>query len=145
MAETMTAKSEAQVKPALTKSVQASVIGGIVAGIIFGILMQMMGRIGMIASMMGSESLVVGWGIHMVISVVFAIGFGLVAVNTNKIYMLGILHGIAIWIIGPLVVMPMMMGMGTMLSQAFSSGQLMSLLTHLMFSLILAFVYKKVV
>jgi hypothetical protein len=124
-------------------SLKASVIGGIVAGIIFGIVMHMMGMIPMIASMMGSESVVVGWVIHMIISIIFGLGFGILALKTKNIYLLGIIYGIILWIIGPLVIMPMMMGMGTNLTQAFTPDMLMSLMTHIVFSLILSFVYKK--
>jgi uncharacterized membrane protein YagU involved in acid resistance len=41
--------------------------------------------------------------------------------------------------------MPMMMGMGTNLAQAFAPDQLMSLMTHILFSIILAVVYKKII
>ncbi|WP_270179723.1 hypothetical protein [Alkalihalobacillus sp. CinArs1] len=143
MSEVATAKTVSEVRPTFAKSLKASLVGGIVAGIIFGLLMQMMGRMGMVAGLMGSESIAVGWIVHMAISIVFALGFGAAAVFTSKTYLLGVVHGIAIWIIGPLLVMPAMMGMGTMIGQAFTSGQMMNLGTHLMFSLILAFVYKK--
>lgn len=124
-------------------SLKASVIGGIVAGIIFGIVMHMMGMIPMIASMMGSESVVVGWIIHMIISLIFGLGFGVMALKSKSIYLLGIIYGIILWVIGPLVIMPMMMGMGTNLMQAFTPDMLMSLMTHIGFALILSFVYKK--
>jgi uncharacterized membrane protein YagU involved in acid resistance len=124
---------------------KASVVGGILAGFIFGVLMQMMGMLPMIASMFGSESLLVGWVVHMIISVIFAVGYGILVLKTSKYYLMGLLYGILIWIIGPLVIMPMMMGMGTNLTQAFSPDMLMSLMTHIGFALILSFVYKKIV
>lgn len=130
------------VTKSLGKSVKASLIGGLAGGIVFGILMQMMGMISQIAGMMGSDSVVVGWGIHLMISLIFGAGFGIFAVNTNKVYAFGLIYGIILWIVGPLIILPLMMGMGTMLAAAFAPAQLMSLMTHLMFTLILSFVYK---
>jgi uncharacterized membrane protein YagU involved in acid resistance len=125
------------------QSIKASLIGGVVAGVLFGILMQMMGKISMIAMMMGSDSLVVGWIIHMMISLIFGAGFGVLAARREKVYGLAIVYGIILWVIGPLLIMPAMMGMGVMLGQAFTADNLMNLMTHVVFALILAFVYKK--
>ncbi|ANU23092.1 hypothetical protein [Planococcus donghaensis] len=125
--------------------VKASLIGSTVAGILFGIYMQIMGMIPMIASMVGSDSLVLGWIMHMMISWIFGLGYGAMTLFSSRYYVLGVIHGVLIWIIGPLLVMPIMMGMGPMFGQMFASDQLMSLVTHLAFSLILAVVFSKLV
>ncbi|MBY6035802.1 hypothetical protein KUV80_04025 [Fictibacillus nanhaiensis] len=126
------------------KSITNGIIGGIVGGILFGLLMQMMGQLGMVASMMGSDSLVMGWFIHMVISVIFGAIFGAFAMMMQNLWVLTIVFGIGIWVAGPLVVMPLIMGMGTNLGNAFTPQLLMSLGTHLLFSVIVAIVYKVV-
>ncbi|AOM84082.1 hypothetical protein [Salisediminibacterium beveridgei] len=118
------------------------VIAGLTGGLIFGILMQMMGMIEMIAMMAGSSSLFVGWLIHMIISIVFGVSFTVLAPKFNNLPLFTILFGVVIWVIGPLVIMPMMLGMGTMLMNAFAMDQLMSLGTHLFFAVIVAVVYK---
>lgn len=133
-------KEKGQMK--IGRSLLLGFIGGIVGGILFGVLMQMKGGIAMLAGMFGSTSLVIGWGIHMMISIIFGIAFGILAIKTTRIYFLGFLYGVLIWIIGPLVAMPLMAGMGTNLAHAFAPEQLMSLLTHLFFSFIVAIVYK---
>ncbi len=125
--------------------VKAALIGSTVAGILFGIFMQLTGTMAMLASVVGSESLVVGWVMHMMISWMFGLGYGAMTLFTSRYYVLGVIHGIIIWIVGPLLIMPMMMGMGPMIGQMFSSGQLMSLATHLAFSLILAAVFSRIV
>lgn len=127
------------------RPIRAGIIGGVIAGIVFGMLMQMMGMISVIASMVGSESTFVGWIIHMIISIVFGIGFGIIVKKNGSYYKISIIYGVVLWIVGPLVIMPMMMGMGTNLPQAFTSDQLMNLMTHVFFALILAVVYKKTV
>lgn len=118
------------------------VIGGVIGGILFGLFMQMMGMIGMIAGMVGSESLVVGWIVHLIISVIFGVTFALAHLVISNVWTLAVLFGIGIWIVGPLVVMPLMMGMGTNLANAFTPDQLMNLVTHLFFSFVLAIVFK---
>lgn len=126
----------------MKRNVVNGVVGGIVGGILFGLLMQMMGMIETIAGMVGSESLVVGWLIHMMISVIFSVTFGLGHLVISNIWTLAVLFGIGIWIVGPLVIMPLMIGMGTNLANALAPEQLMSLATHLFFSFILAIVFK---
>ena len=118
------------------------IIGGIIGGIVFGIMMQMMEMMGMVAGMIGSESVAVGWIIHILISIIFGISYGILTLYSRNLWISAIIFGIAIWFVGPLVIMPMMMGMGTNVANAFTSDQLMSLGTHLFFSIIVAIVFK---
>ncbi|MBH0320534.1 hypothetical protein [Bacillus cereus] len=126
----------------VNKTIKTGIIGGIIGGIIFGIIMQMMGKIAMIAGMMGSSSLLSGWIIHMMISIIFGITFGLLTSVIKNRLVLTIVFGVGIWIVGPLVIMPIMMGMRTNLLNAFAPQQLMSLGTHLFFSIIIAIAFK---
>ncbi|MCF6137430.1 hypothetical protein [Pseudalkalibacillus berkeleyi] len=124
-------------------SLKASAIGGVVAGIVFGIFMQMMGKLPMVAMLVGSESVAVGWFVHLMISVIFGLGFGVIASGRKNLYGLALIYGIVLWVVGPLLLMPTMLGMGVMIGQAFTGAQLMNLMTHVGFALILAFVYSK--
>ncbi|MFC7322481.1 hypothetical protein [Halobacillus campisalis] len=125
-----------------SKAVMYGITGGVIGGILFGIIMQMQGMIVMLAGTMGSESAVMGWMMHMIISVIFGISFAILTFVIKNIWALAIVFGIGIWIVGPLVIMPMMMGMGTNLANAFTPDQLMSLVTHLFFSFIVAVVFN---
>ncbi|WP_174703875.1 hypothetical protein [Alkalicoccus saliphilus] len=122
------------------KAISYGIFGGIIGGILFGMMMQMQGMIGMVAAMIGSESVVVGWFVHMVISVVFGISFVFLTSFIRNLWAAAVVFGIGIWIVGPLLIMPLMLGMGTMLGQAFAPAQLMSLVTHLLFAFIVAIV-----
>ncbi|TAA73363.1 hypothetical protein [Planococcus salinarum] len=128
-----------------SRLVKASLIGSTVAGVLFGIYMQVTGMIPVLASLVGSESLLVGWTIHMMISWTFGLGYGAMTLLSSRYYLLGVVHGVLIWVIGPLLVMPLMMRMGPMFGQMFAGAQLMSLVTHLAFSLILAAVFSRLV
>ena len=66
---------------ALSTRLIAGAIGGIAGGIVFGIMMAMMNMFTMIAGMMGSDSAFVGFIIHMMISIIFGLGFALIPAN----------------------------------------------------------------
>lgn len=126
----------------MNSPLKAAIAGGVIGGIVFGIMMQMMDMIPMIAMMVGSKSLIVGWLIHMIISVMFGVGFVFHTKFVSNLIAATLIYGVVIWILGPLLIMPMMLGMGPMIGHAFAPEQLMSLMTHIFFTVILAVVYK---
>lgn len=104
----------------------------------------MMGMLPMIAGMIGSESPVIGFALHMVISVAFGLlAGGLSAfipaqtLGQRIIFAIGL--GVALWIIGPLTTMPLMMG-----QPIFQIGQvaMMSLMGHIIYAMITVFTAK---
>lgn len=127
--------------------IKSGVIGGIAGGVVFGMLMQMMGMMPMIAMMVGSESVLIGWIIHLIISaitgVLFVYMFGSkVSTNTDAVRY-GLVYGLIWWVLGPLLIMPVILGMGIQIQNAFAQTQLMSLMGHLVFGVILGIVVFK--
>lgn len=119
----------------------AGVWGGLAGGVVFGIMMGMMGMLTTIAGMMGSHSALVGFAIHMMISIVFGLGF----VLFSRLFRFhegisGILYGIVLWFLFPFVLMPLMMGMGQPFQ--FTTASMLSLVGHMMFGAITGLVYK---
>ena len=55
------------------------IVGGLIGGVMFGILMQMMDMLPMVAQLVGSESIAVGWLVHLVISAGIGLGYAIVA------------------------------------------------------------------
>lgn len=49
-------------------AVPAGIVGGLAGGVVSGMMMQMMGMIPMVAMLVGSESVVVGWIVHLIIA-----------------------------------------------------------------------------
>lgn len=86
------------------------IVGGLAGGVVFGMLMQMMDMIPMVAMLVGSESVAVGWLVHLGISAVLGAGFGLVGARLLSGWGSGILGGIAsgvvMWVLGALIAMP---------------------------------------
>lgn len=130
------------------------ILAGLIAGVIFGIMMTVMtaptptGRevpmMVMVAQIVGSTSLAVGWIYHLFNSAVIGGIFGLVLGNRIHTYTAGLgwgaLYGVFWWVLGGLILMPMLLGMpvfaplmsGPMLTMAMGS-----LAGHLLFGLIL--------
>lgn len=126
----------------LAQRTSAGVVGGIAGGVVFGLMMTMMGMMSMVAMVVGSESGAVGWIYHLFNSVVIGAGFGLVF--GRMIYtwgqgaLWGLLYGAIWWVMGPLVLMPAMLGMPLFMINGMT---MMSLVGHLIFGLITGLVY----
>jgi hypothetical protein len=128
----------------------AGIIGGIVGGLAFGALMAMMGMLPMVASIVGSKSAVVGFVYHMFNSVIIGALFGLILGGLSRTYgrgaLFGLLYGVVWWVLGPMILMPLLLGMGSegiasQFGAAFSAPMLMSLLGHLIYGLLTGLVY----
>jgi len=128
-----------------TGKLKAGVLGGLAGGLVFGMMLAMMGMLPVIASLIGSQSVLVGFVLHMLISAVFGVGFAVLlgqAVHfTGSGAAVGALYGLAWWVLGPLLLMPLMMGMGAQFVNAFSTQNLMSLMGHLTFGVVLGATY----
>jgi uncharacterized membrane protein YagU involved in acid resistance len=125
----------------LGRRITAGVAGGLAGGLVFGMLMAMMGMLPMIASMAGSDSAAVGFGIHMVISVLIGLGltvpFAGLLTSYGKAALTGLAYGALWWVLGPLVIMPLMLGMPLF---TIDPTALLSLMGHLVYGVILALV-----
>ena len=121
--------------------------GGFAGGLIFGAMMGMMGMLPMIGSMIGQPTAAAGFGVHMVNSVIigagFAIAFGRFVNGTRSGVGLGLAYGGVWWILGPLTLMPLFMGMGFGVNWhvAAAAAMLPSLVGHLMYGGVLGLVY----
>jgi hypothetical protein len=133
-----------------TQRLLAGIIGGIVGGLAFGVLMAMMGMLPMVASIVGSKSVVVGFVYHMFNSVVIGALFGLILGGLSHTYArgatFGLLYGVLWWVLGPMILMPLLLGMGaqgvaSQFGAAFSAPMLMSLFGHLIYGLLTGLVY----
>jgi len=125
--------------PAATERVAHGVAGGLLGGLVFGVMMQAGGMLPVVAGLVGSESVAVGWLVHLAISAVIGALFGLLlagrvrgAVGTGAL--LGVAYGALWWVLGPLLVMPLAMGMPPFTVDAMA---LQSLLGHLVFGALL--------
>ena len=126
----------------LVQRIIGGIAGGIAGGLIFGAMMGMMGMLPMVASVVGSQSPVVGFIYHMFNSVVIGAGFGFVFGGLSQSYgqgaLWGLLYGAIWWVLGPLVLMPLLLGMPLF---RIDQMALMSLMGHLIYGLLTGLVY----
>lgn len=125
------------------------ILGGLVGGLAFGVMMGMMGMLPMIGGMIGMPSNLPGFLVHMMMSAAIGGAFGLFVAprvsRTPHTLLAGLGYGAAWWVLGPLTLMPWIMGMGfaANLSVSGISGALPSLMGHLVFGLLLGITYER--
>jgi hypothetical protein len=131
--------------PGFIARVGAGVVGGLAGGVVFGILMQVTGVIPMVAQLIGHESILVGWGVHMAIAAfvgtTYALFFGWFAVVLSISTLMGAFYGLVWWVFGGLTLMPLRLGMGLFV---FDTAAWQSLAGHFAYGLVLGVAYPVV-
>jgi len=131
------------------RQILSGVVGGVAGGMVFGMLMGMMGMLPMIGKMVGQPSAIAGFFVHMVNSAVigagFAIVFGRLAAGLKSGFGFGLLYGVIWWLLGPLTLMPLFMGMGLGVSWNVTAAVSMmpSLIGHLIYGAILGIFHSR--
>lgn len=127
-----------------TKLATSGAIAGLAGGAVFGMLMAMMGMLPMVGMLVGQENAVIGFIVHMVISATIGAIYGLVAgrfaVTATTAFIGGIINGMVWWVLGALILMPLLLGM-TQMVFVIGQAQWMSLMGHIIFGLVTAFVF----
>jgi xanthosine utilization system XapX-like protein len=142
----------------MSSKIGASVVAGLVAGIVFGMMMQMMmvptpdggqmAMIAMVGQIVGSPTVGAGWLYHLFNSGIIGAIFGLLFSNRVRGYASGLgwgaLYGIGWWILGGLILMPVMLGMAPfapLMMPAMRVVAMGSVVGHLIYGLILGGVF----
>lgn len=129
-----------------TRNLVAGIAGGLAGGVVFGVMMTAMDMMGMVAALANSSSIAVGWVVHLVISAAFGVAFAAVVgtrvTGAAPAAGIGAVYGIIAWIVGALLAMPLMMGMTPFM---IGEMQLMSMVGHVMFGVVLGVVHLQFV
>ncbi len=127
-------------------SIKHGVYGGLAGGVVFGAMMALMGMLPMIGNMVGIPSPWVGLFVHLLISATIGGSFAVLldASGLRGGVGSGLAYGFAWWVLGPLTLMPVFMGMGLGVNwNVAAMGQAMpSLVGHLIFGGILGVTYN---
>lgn len=133
---------------------QAGLAGGLAGGVVFGVLMTMMMQpvIEMaIPGLYGLEpSLLTGWGIHLVNSIIFGLvfvgalrltGFENRFSGPTAITAAGLTYGIVLWLVLASIVMPAWVGAMTEMAPPVPDWSAQSLVGHAVYGLVLGLLY----
>lgn len=141
----MTTQAASAQNSALTRSIVKGIIGGAVGGVVFGIMMAMQNMLPMVGMLIGQDNAVIGFVVHMLISVFIGATYGVIAPRIPSGWagalIGGALYGVVWWVLGALIAMPLMLGMNEMVLQV-GDMQWMSLMGHVIFGAVMGAVYK---
>lgn len=144
----------------MSSKIVAGALAGTLAGLVFGMMMQMMTAptpdgtqvpmMAMVAMVVRSESLVVGWLYHLVNSAVIGALFGALLGAKATTYgsgaRLGAVWGIVWWVLGALILMPLFLGMPAFAPLRMAPMRpvaMGSLMGHLLYGLLLGLTYAR--
>lgn len=138
----------------MRSNIGAGIVAGLIAGVVFGAAMQIMAvptpegarmpMMAMVANVVRSDSLAIGWVYHLFNSVVIGALFGWLL--GDRIRNLGTgggwgaLYGTVWWVLGAQVLMPILLGMSPFASLTMPEMRVValgSLLGHLLYGLVL--------
>jgi len=138
----------------MRSNINNGIVSGLLAGIVFGIMMQMMNAptpeggqmpmMAMVAKVVRSDSIAVGWLYHLLNSAVIGAIFGWLLGERSHRFSAGLgwgaLYGFIWWILGALILMPLFLGMpafAPLMMPPMRPVAMGSLMGHLVFGVIL--------
>ncbi len=131
--------------PALSRSVILGIGAGLAGGLVFGVMMAAMGMLPMVGMLVGQDNAVVGFVVHMAISAFIGATFGLIAprlpASWTALVIGGGVYGIVWWVLGALILMPLMLGMSQMVF-VIEQMQINSLIGHILFGVVMGAAFK---
>jgi hypothetical protein len=138
----------------MDSDIRNGIVSGLVGGVVFGIMMQMMTAptpdggqmpmLGMVAKVVRSDSIAVGWLYHLFNSAVIGAIFGWLLGSRSQTFGAGlgwgVLYGFVWWILGGLILMPVFLGMppfAPLQMESMRPVAMGSLVGHLIYGIIL--------
>lgn len=120
-------------------------IASLAGGLVFSIIMLVTGVLPRIAALAGGSSLALGFVVHFVISVLIGMSYGLFyqheAPDVGSSIAWGLLYGLVWWFVGPLTLLPILLGGTATWTVASANILLPSLIGHLIYGAVTACVF----
>ncbi len=121
------------------------VLASLAGGLIFGLIMITTGTLPKVAGIVGGTSPALGFIIHLVVSALIGMTFGLLfryeAPNLGSGIAWGLLYGLVWWFLGWLTLLPILLGGSLTWSAGAASAVLPALIGHLAYGAATAFVF----
>jgi uncharacterized membrane protein YagU involved in acid resistance len=125
----------------LTRGAAASLAGGL----LFSLVMLATGFLPRVAALVGGSSPALGFVVHLVISTLIGMSFGALfgyeAPNLGSGVSWGLVYGLAWWFLGPLTLLPILLGGSFAWTTEAAGAALPSLIGHLAYGAATAFVF----
>ncbi len=126
-------------------SLKWGAVASVAGGLLFTVVMLATGALQSVASLVGGSSPVLGFVVHMCISALIGMSYGLLfryeAPNFGSGLAWGLLYGLIWWFIGPLTLFPLLLGGSVSWSITIAGVLLPSLIGHLIYGAATAFVF----
>ena len=126
-------------------SLQWGALASIAGGLLFSVVMAATGVLPRVASLLGGTSELFGFVVHMGISAIVGMSFGVLfqheAPNFGSGIAWGLLYGLIWWFIGPLTLMPILLGVPFQWTVEVAGALLPSLIGHLIYGAATALVF----
>lgn len=114
-------------------------------GLLFSLVMLAVGFLPKVASLIGASSPLVGFLVHLIISALIGMSFGLLfqheAPNLGSGVAWGLIYGLIWWFLGPLTLMPILLGQPFVWTTEVAGVLLPSLIGHLLYGATTAFIF----
>jgi uncharacterized membrane protein YagU involved in acid resistance len=127
------------------QSLGRGALASIAGGLVFSIIMVATGALPVVASIVGGASPAFGFVVHMVIAALIGMTFGLLfqyeAPDFGSGVMWGLLYGLIWWFVGPLTLLPVLLGSSLAWNADAAGAALPSLIGHLFYGAALATVF----
>lgn len=127
------------------KNICSGIIAGLIGGVAIGFIMIRMHMMAGVGSMFGMPNPLAGYIVHLILCGILGLIFALIFNSiSNKFFQCtiwGVIYGICWWILGSLIIAPLMMGMTVSMGSDRMGHAIPMLVGDLVFGLVLGVCY----
>jgi uncharacterized membrane protein YagU involved in acid resistance len=113
------------------------ILAGSIGGLLFSLVMLQIGFLPVVASLAGMNSASTGFIVHFIVANLIGMSYGLFfhrqSYDLGSALAWGLSYGVLWWILGPLTLMPVLLGSSPQWSAAFAAESFASLIGHLIY------------
>lgn len=113
-------------------------LAGLVGGLVFGQVMAVIGYLPTVAAIVRTDSPVVGFAVHLLIAAIIGSVFGVLVARQRELLFWGLAYGVLWWFLGPLTLLPLLLGRPVAWDAATAQALIPSLLGHLAYGAVTA-------
>lgn len=120
-------------------------LAGIVGGLLFTVVMVQIGFLPTVAQLVGGTSSFTGFVVHLIISILIGASYGVLfqrqSYDTGSALGWGVSYGVLWWVLGPLTLLPILLGAPPRWNIATAMATVPSLIGHILYGVGLAWVF----